>query len=109
MQSRSRVGVGMPRPQYESAYGWEDWLDILQGKGPGSRHQSLLQLAGYLLGKRLPPPVVEELCVIWNEARNDPPREEEHIRQTVRDLVERDRAAAAMPRTPANQTRVYRV
>ena len=103
-----RVGVGNPRPRYESAYGCDDWLDILQGKEPGSRHQSLLQLAGYLLGKRLPPAVVEELCVIWNEARNDPPREEEHVRQTVQDLVERDMAAAtAIPAVP--QTRVYHV
>ena len=46
-----RVGVGQPRPQYESAYGCDDWLDILQGKEPGSRHGSLLQLAGFLLGK----------------------------------------------------------
>lgn len=103
-----RVGVGEPRPRYESAYGCDDWLDILQGKEPGSRHQSLLQLAGYLLGKRLPPPVVEELCVIWNEARNNPPREEEHVRQTVQDLVQRD-IAAANSRIPANQTRVYYV
>ena len=103
----SRVGVGQPRPQYESAYDTDDWLDILQGKEPGSRHQSLLQLSGFLLGKRLPPAIVEELCVIWNEARNDPPREEEHVRQTVQDLVERDRAAASV--VPASQTRVYRV
>jgi len=101
-----RVGVGQPRPCYESAYGCDDWLDILQGKEPGSRHQSLLQLAGYLLGKRLPPAMVEELCVIWNEARNDPPREEEHIRRTVRDLVQRDLIANAQP---ANHTRIYRV
>ena len=85
-----RVGVGLPRPQYVSAYGTDDWLDILQGTGPGNRHDSLLRLAGFLLGKRLPPAVVEELCVIWNEARNDPPREEEHVRQTVQDLVQRD-------------------
>ena len=70
----------MPRPQYVSAYGTDDWLEILQGKEPGNRHESLLQLAGFLLGKRLPPEVVEELCVIWNEARNKPPREEEHVR-----------------------------
>ena len=81
-----------PRPQYVSAYGTDDWLDILQGTGPGNRHDSLLRLAGFLLGKRLPPEVVEELCVIWNEARNDPPREEEHVRQTVQDLVQRDMA-----------------
>jgi len=105
-----RVGVGQARPQYESAYGCEDWLDILQGKEPGSRHQSLLQLAGFLLGKRLPPAIVEELCVIWNEARNDPPREEEHVRQTVQDLVQRDLAAStAIQGSSANQTRVYRV
>jgi hypothetical protein len=100
-----RVGVGGPRPRNASSYDSDDWLDILQGTGPGSRHDSLLRLAGYLLGKKVSPPVVEELCVIWNEARNDPPREEEHIRQTVKDLVERDAAAAcAVP-----QTRVYRV
>jgi hypothetical protein len=99
-----RVGVGEPRPQYESAYDTDYWLDILHGKEPGSRHQGLLQLAGFLLGKRLPPPVVEELCVIWNEARNGPPREEEHVRQTVRDLVQRDTASVAMPFNP---TRVY--
>ncbi len=92
-----RVGVGDSRPQYESPYGTDDWLDILQGTGPGNRHDSLLRLAGFLLGKRLPPEVVEELCVIWNEARNDPPREEEHIRQTVRDLVQRDTAYVAIP------------
>lgn len=102
-----RVGVGMPRPQYGSAYDADDWLDILQGKEPGSRHQALLQLAGFLLGKRLPPPVVEELCVIWNEARNDPPREEEHVRQTVQDLVQRD--MAAWTSVPASSTRVYRI
>ncbi len=102
-----RVGVGLPRPQYASAYDADDWVDILQGKEPGNRHQALLQLAGYLLGKRLPPPVVEELCVIWNEARNDPPREEEHVRQTVHDLVERDTAAVSA--VPVSQTRVYRV
>ncbi len=101
-----RVGVGAARPQYVSAYGTDDWLDILQGKEPGNRHQSLLQLAGFLLGKRLPPAVVEELCVIWNEARNDPPREEEHVRQTVRDLVQRDTAVVAVP---FNTTRVYPV
>ena len=104
-QSR-RVGVGLARPQYVSAYGTDDWLEILQGTGPGNRHDSLLRLAGFLLGKRLPPAVVEELCVIWNEARNDPPREEEHIRQTVHDLVQRDLTAAVVP---ASQTRVYRV
>lgn len=102
-----RVGVGMPRPEYQSAYDCEDWLDILQGKEPGSRHQSLLQLAGFLLGKRLPPPIVEEICVIWNEARNKPARDEDHVRQTVRDLVERDRAAASV--IPVVQTRIYRV
>ncbi len=100
-----RVGVGPARPQYVSAYGTDDWLEILQGTGPGNRHDSLLRLAGFLLGKRLPPALVEELCVIWNEARNDPPREEEHVRQTVRDLVQRDMAAV----TAVPQTRVYRV
>jgi hypothetical protein len=103
-----RVGVGEPQLQYESPYGTDDWLDILRGKEPGSRHQGLLQLAGMLLGKRVPPPVVEDLCVIWNEARNDPPREEEHVRQTVQDLVQRDASAAsAMRAIPL--TRVYRV
>jgi hypothetical protein len=102
-----RVGVGQPRPRYESAYDGDDWLEILQGKEPGSRHQSLLQLAGFLLGKRLPPSVVEEICVIWNEARNDPPRDEEHVRQTVQDLVQRDMTAASV--IPVIQTRVYRV
>jgi hypothetical protein len=102
-----RVGVGPARPQYESPYGTDDWLDILQGKGPGSRHQGLLQLAGFLLGKRLPPAVVEELCVIWNEARNDPPREEEHVRQTVQDLVQRDAAQVAVPARQQNYTVTY--
>ena len=99
-----RVGVGPPCSQYQSAYGTDDWIDILQGKEPGSRHDSLLRLAGFLLGKRLPPVVVEELCVIWNEARNDPPREEEHVRQTVQDLVQRDLAVVS-----ASQTRVYSI
>ncbi len=101
-----RVGVGLARPQYVSGYGTDDWLEILQGTGPGNRHDSLLRLAGFLLGKRVPPVVVEELCVIWNEARNDPPREEEHVRQTVQDLVQRDLTVAVVP---ASQTRVYRV
>ncbi len=102
-----RVGVGMPRPQYVSAYGTDDWLEILQGTGPGNRHDSLLRLAGFLLGKRVPPDVVEELCVIWNEARNRPSREEEHVRQTVQDLVQRDMAASSA--VPVTQTRVYRI
>jgi hypothetical protein len=102
-----RVGVGERRPVYESAHKSDHWLELLQGQQPGARHQGVLQLAGYLLGKRVDPLVVEELCVIWNEARNDPPREEEHIRQTVQDLVQRD--IAASPRIPANQTRVYHV
>ncbi|MGO9114253.1 MAG: primase C-terminal domain-containing protein [Thermoguttaceae bacterium] len=107
--STGRPGVGERRPSYESPYDCDHWLDILQGKEPGSRHDSLLQLAGFLLGKRIPAAIVEELCVVWNEARNDPPREEEHIRQTVQDLVQRDIATTAMPRNTANQTRVYRV
>ena len=45
-----RVGVGLARPQYVSAYGTDDWLEILQGTGPGNRHDSLLRLAGFLLG-----------------------------------------------------------
>ena len=101
-----RVGVGPAAHSTSRLTATDDWLDILQGKGPGCRHQSLLQLAGFLLGKRLPPAVVEELCVIWNEARNDPPREEEHVRQTVRDLVQRDMTVAVVP---VNTTRVYRV
>ncbi len=101
-----RVGVGPARPQYVSAYGTDDWLEILQGTGPGNRHDSLLRLAGFLLGKRVPPEVVEELCVIWNEARNQPAREEEHVRQTVQDLVQRD---LSTPAVPFNQTRVYSI
>lgn len=72
----------------------EHWLEVLEGSGAGGRHSAILQLAGYLLGKRVDPLVVEELCVIWNEARNQPPREDEHVRQTVRDLAERGRATA---------------
>ena len=41
MQPARRVGVGQPRPQYVSAYGTDDWLDILQGTGPGNRHRQL--------------------------------------------------------------------
>ncbi len=105
-----RVGVGPRRPTYESPYDVEHWLGILEGREPGGRHPALLELAGHLLGKRVDPVVVEELCVIWNEARNQPPHGEQHIRQTVQDLVKR--SSASMPGIgsyQANQTTTYRL
>lgn len=74
----------------------QHWLEILSGCAPGKRHQSLVELAGYLLRRGIEPPVVAELCVIWNEARNRPPRPETHVRTTVRDIAQREAARRAL-------------
>ena len=71
---RVGVGGGRPRYNYESPYDADYWLDILEGREPGGRHPALLEIAGHLLGKRVDPVVVEELCVIWNGVRNQPPQ-----------------------------------
>jgi hypothetical protein len=91
MSTGSRHTVAQPNNRQcpPSPYGTEHWLEILGGCSPGGRHEALLKLAGHLLGKGVAPRVVEELCVVWNEARNMPPREQNHIRQTVQDLVKR--------------------
>jgi len=68
----------------------DHWLDLLRGRTAGGRHDAAVQLAGHLLRHRLDPEVVAELCVIWNAARNQPPRPEDHIRETVRDIAQRE-------------------
>ena len=107
-----RVGVGPgPRPHgYTSPYDADHWLDVLQGREAGGRHEALLQLAGHLLGHRLDPVVVEEICVLWNEVRNQPGKPEEVIRRTVQDLVQRDAAASSRaPGQTGSATTTYRM
>lgn len=67
----------------------DDWLALLSGCEPGGRHNALTQLAGYLLRLQVPLAIAEELCVVWNEARNHPPRTEDHVRSVVRDIQSR--------------------
>jgi hypothetical protein len=110
-QSRpGRVGVGgaLNPVGYASPYDDEHWVDILQGREPGGRHEGLLQLAGHLLGRGVHPHVVEELCVCWNE-RNDPPKPVEVIRQTVQDLVQRDATVTERQGASRNRTTTYRL
>lgn len=104
-QRQGRVGVA-PNPQtprYTSPDA-EFWLGVLKGRGPGGRHEATLQLAGHLLGKRIDPRVVEELCVLWNALRNNPPKDDDVIRATVQDLAQRD--ATAAPRSTTTTLRL---
>ncbi len=58
--------------------------------GPVARNgDGLVQLARYLLEERLDPDVVAEVCLLWNDIHNQPPSDEQNVRQTVRDLVQR--------------------
>jgi hypothetical protein len=53
----------------------------------GQHGGDLTQFARFLLEERIDPEVVAEVCLLWDEAHNQSPSEEEHVRQTVRDLV----------------------
>ncbi len=86
-------------PNGNSRHSDDHWCELLRGRTPGGRHEALLQLAGHLLGKRVNPAIVEELCVLWNAARNQPPKPEQHIRQTVQDLVRRAESQPARSST----------
>ena len=103
-----RVGVAPKLMRSQSPYGADHWVEMLRGREPGGRHKSLLQLAGHLLGKGVHPQVVEELCVCWNE-RNEPPKPEEVIRQTVQDLVQRDATATKPRKSSNNKTTTYKL
>lgn len=70
----------------------DEWVRlILEGCAEGSRNDSAARLAGYLLRRDLPPPVVAALLLRWNE-KNRPPLPESEILTVVASVA---RAEAA--------------
>jgi hypothetical protein len=66
----------------------DHWVGLVrEGARVGGRHPGLCELAGHLIAKGVDLAIVEELCLCWNDARCDPPRTEQHVRQTVRDIA----------------------
>ena len=55
----------------------------------GQHGSSLAEFARFLLEERIAPEVVEEMALLWDDAHNGPPSDEEHVRRVVRDLVPR--------------------
>ena len=62
---------------------------LVSTESAGQHVGDLAQFASFLLGERIDPEVVAEVCLLWDDVHNQPPSDEEHIRQTVRDLVRR--------------------
>ena len=63
--------------------------DNLASTGQAVQHGGLVEFARFLLREQIAPEVVEEICLLWDDAHNQPPSNEEGIRRVVRDLVGR--------------------
>jgi hypothetical protein len=73
-----------------------DSTDLIPGylsipAGAEQPHNGFLQLASFLLKQGFDPLAVEELAVGWDVTQFQPPRNEERLRQIVRDLVQETR------------------
>jgi len=68
-----------------------DSPDLIPGADDslGQHGCDLPQFARFLLGERIEPEIVAEVCLLWDDVHNQQPSDEEQIRQTVRDLVQR--------------------
>jgi hypothetical protein len=63
-------------------------LDLSGGCSVRQHAGGFVQLAEFLLREGFDPQIVEDLAVRWDAAQFNPPRNEEHLRQIIRDLVE---------------------
>ncbi len=69
----------------------EHWRNLIkQGVSKGNRANSVTELAGHLLGKRVDPYVVLNILSIWNQQRNTPPLSDEEIFKTVESIAGRE-------------------
>jgi replicative DNA helicase len=79
-----------PRPKAEvSKEAWEPWITkAMAGVSEGQRHPTLIRLAGYFFGKRLPFDIVMTLLSEFN-SNCTPPKTEDELLTAVQDVHNR--------------------
>ena len=69
----------------------EDWCDLIHdGVNEGRRTDSIVRLAGHLLGRRIDPQVALELVSAFNDARCRPPLSRDVVIETVNNIAARE-------------------
>lgn len=68
----------------------EHWVKLLQGVEDGGRNDALTSLTGHLLRKNVNVAVAYEIVSCWNEARNEPPIEEEEFDRTFNSVLQKE-------------------
>jgi hypothetical protein len=64
-----------------------NWRDLVRnGVGEGVRNQTIAQLAGYLLRRRVDPNVVLEIMLAWNASRCRPPLGEDEVTTIINSI-----------------------
>lgn len=78
----------------------EYWLDLIQGVDNGMRTNSATQIAGLLLGKRIPTVVAYELTCLWNEHKNNPPIKEKDLKRDFNGILKKEMGKRGWQYTP---------
>lgn len=81
-----------PKGQRVEAKPSSYWQDVMRGVSEGDRNNKATSLAGYLFKRYVNPYMVVEIMRLWNDAKVDPPLEDDELMRIVNSVAGKELA-----------------